>query len=540
MKFEKQFILLSICLLLTNCALSASNSTTAQSKPVSQSKTAISPMTSKSAPILTCNRDILNSHGLEGLVTPQAITFESCGTIRRSCCTRGDEVKIAENWLYGKERKKIKSYYEADRKVYTELWRQLSKVSVYADTLIEKIPKAMSNCKLLAQSVAQFEIEEVKGRALQNLRNMSDFFQTVHSGYSCSICNFDNHAFIDAPSKTLVFSKNFCRELVKKTLPPLLLFQADIVQLLNIITKLLTSCTSDGNLIFKAEFPSHLMFVEDKLRSFKLNQCMKFRNSRSNWFDNCKDLCQNFHPAKFSSYFAPHKLQITKFTRFVKTKLNDLKKAAEKVTRSYGVLTVQMPTMAEVKTTAKPGQGSSATPTASSTEARDKTPATANNASPNLPAPAQTTQSPATSPSQSTPGATNQVKPPGSRKLQVKKNGSKPSATKKVSANIFKLIPGAKVDTSEWKVEFASRGFDLLVEGEAARISERVLKRIKTSLMLERLNITSPNVTRWMTANTTFVMVNDTGVNIETSSRLLNNAGIMSLFTFMFSALITL
>lgn len=549
MKFEKQFILFSVWLLLANSSFSAASST--PQKP-QQTTTKVQPTTAatnKPAPILTCNRDILNAHGLEGLITPQALTFESCGTIHRSCCTREDEVRLAENWLYGQERKKIKSRYESDRKVYLNLWRQLSKVTTYGESLIEKIPKALSNCKLLAKSVIQFEIEEVKAKALENLRNMSDFFQTVHSGYTCSLCNFDNHAFIDAPNKTMVFSKNFCREIVKKTLPPLLVFQADIVKLLNIITKLLTSCNAEGNLLFKADFPSHLLFIEDKLRSFKLNQCLKFRNNRNLWFKNCRNVCQNFHPAKFSTYFAPHKIQIVKFTRFVKTKLDELKKQGEKVTRSFGVLTVQVPTMAEVKTTAKASAGSSVTSTASLTKPNAQATATTQNnqakpatgtspqitssqAQPNQPAPAQNTQP--------TSGTTPQVKPPGSRKLNVKNSQTKSSSTKKISKNIFKLIPGAKVDTSEWKVAFSNRGIDLLVEGESARINERTLKRIKTSLMLERMNITAPNVTDWMAANTTYLIVNDTGINVETTSRLLNNAGVFTVLTFMLSAFIVL
>jgi hypothetical protein len=518
MKFEKQFILFSVWLLLTTTTLSAANSAPA-TPPQSGTKTANAGDAKKTAPILTCNRDILNAHGLEGLATPQALTFESCGTIRRSCCTREDEVRIAENWLYGQERKRINKHYEADRKIYVNLWRQLSKVTAYAESLITKIPKALSNCKLLANSVLQFELDDVKGKALENLRRMSEFMKTAHSGYACSICNFDNHAFIDAQNKTLVVSKNFCREIVKRTLRPLSVLQDDIINVLNIITKLLTACTSEGRLLSHADFPSHLLFVENKARSFKLNQCMKFKNDATLWYDNCRDICNNFHPAKFTSYFAPHKLQITHFTKFVVKKMAELKKQEEKVTRNFGVLTVQMPTMAEVKTTAKSAEATKSIPKPNKAKV--------------------TTPTPAPAPAPATP-----AKLPGARKLKVNltpDNKKSSTAVKKAkSKNIFKIVPNSAIDTAKWKIVYSKRGFDFLAEGESARITERTLKRLKTSMMLERMNVTASNVGQWIAGNTTYVVVNDTGINVETTSRLLNSAGLFSVFSFMLSALIIL
>ena len=57
--------------------------------------------------------------------------------------------------------------------------------------------KKIANCKVIAQRIQSFEIDKLLPKIKQNLRKMEDFFYDSYKGFYCSICNYENHKFIE-------------------------------------------------------------------------------------------------------------------------------------------------------------------------------------------------------------------------------------------------------------------------------------------------------------------------------------------------------
>ena len=47
----------------------------------------------------------------------------------------------------------------------------------------------MSNCKVLAERVSNFQIPELEKIIRINLKKMEDFFYDSYKGFYCAICN---------------------------------------------------------------------------------------------------------------------------------------------------------------------------------------------------------------------------------------------------------------------------------------------------------------------------------------------------------------
>ena len=55
----------------------------------------------------------------------------------------------------------------------------------------------MSNCRLLAERITKFQIEDLKSAITKNINDMKEFFETTYKGFYCSLCDYDNHKFFD-------------------------------------------------------------------------------------------------------------------------------------------------------------------------------------------------------------------------------------------------------------------------------------------------------------------------------------------------------
>lgn len=459
MKFKTQLFLFSLGLTLLSPA-NAQTGAKGASKPPAPIEIALPSLN------LACNQELLQSHGLEGLPEPKIIPFESCGNVRRNCCTRTDEVRLGENWTVNKEGLRIEDEYEATLTVYKSVVNELSKVSQFANQMAGSIPKRLSNCKLLAQRVAQFEVDEVKKQAMKNLYKMKEFLVNAHKGYYCAICNYDNHPFLISKQTTMVLSIDFCRELAKNTISPLLVFEIDILKLLNTVTKYLSSCDGLGVLKADAEFPPELVFLEDRARKRKLAQCLSRANVPGQWLHSCMNICKDFHPTRLSNYLVPLRDKMQVHADYMRRRLSKLATERQVGTKTFGVLTP--PTSTLQQSQAKDVKTS---PTATPKSAQ--------------PAPPQT-------PTVSKQG----------RVLNASTTGGQQPA-KPATPSLYRLIPGSKTNTADWKIVYRRNGIALHDEGRTARFNTKLISKLKRVLLFERQNITALNMSNWMIRNVT-------------------------------------
>jgi hypothetical protein len=271
----------------------------------------------------TCFRSLVETYSMEGLDEPEQLSLKMCGNVRKTCCQIKDQETMFTNWVHGKEEENIEEHYSRNAKIYEELITQLVEVQKYATHTKGVIVKKVSNCKLLAERILNFEVSQVEKKILENLENLKKFFIQSYKGFYCTICNHDNHRFFKKEANTVLFSEKFCRDIIEQNLPSLLTFHVDVIKLLNLVTKFVTSCDMKGEYNLEATFPKDLVFAQSKEVVSSLRACRDNRNKKE-WFSYCKEVCMNFQLTKFPKFFEPNVEEINKYNAFLKKSNQDL------------------------------------------------------------------------------------------------------------------------------------------------------------------------------------------------------------------------
>lgn len=268
-----------------------------------------------------CQRSVLSSYGLVGLDVASNATIEMCPRIDRTCCDPRDQLIFYRNYRLGGEALEVRTRYQNLNSVYNNLVCSLGKVYTAAEQLLEKVRrKKATNCGLIASKVMAYDIGGISNKIQENLLRMKDFFKTSYDGFYCSLCDADNHMFINTTQKNVVFSAQFCRQMVDQTLPVLLLFHVQIVKYLNLVAKFLVSCSYTGDYRVGQEAPPGLLFTVDRAVQRQLYACRDNRNSVE-WLRVCSPICSNFKISEFSTFFEPNVDRIANFTTFINNQL---------------------------------------------------------------------------------------------------------------------------------------------------------------------------------------------------------------------------
>jgi len=243
-----------------------------------------------------------------------------CPSITKTCCQNIDQEVMFSNWVHDKEEETVNNRYNNNAKVYQELITHLIQVQDFAKAMRKSIAKRVSNCKLISERIMNFEVRGIESQITKNLEKMREFFKETYKGFYCSVCNYENQKFFDLNTKTVVFSEKFCRDIVENALGPLLVLHVDIIKYLNLVTKFVTSCDSQGEYNLEAEFPKSFTFFEITENREMLESCRTNRNAKD-WFSYCKDVCMNFQIYSFSSFFEPNVNEIRTYNEFLKNQL---------------------------------------------------------------------------------------------------------------------------------------------------------------------------------------------------------------------------
>ena len=273
-----------------------------------------------------CNKDLLETYSLTGLDIPAVDKIEMCPSITRTCCLKQDQQIMFTNFIHGGEHQAVIDHYSKVTGAYYDLIEKLAEVQEFAKNMKNNIVKKIANCKLLAERILNYEVSQVQEQIRQNLAKVQELFETAAAGFYCTICNFDNHKYFDDNTKTIFFSEKFCRDIVERTLPSLLLFHVDIVKHANLVTKFVSSCDFTGTYNMDAVPPADFAFAIVNENMQDLQACRDNRNKRE-WFSYCKDICSQFQIVTFADYFQPNLALITGYTTYLTKTLGTLTQA---------------------------------------------------------------------------------------------------------------------------------------------------------------------------------------------------------------------
>jgi len=311
---------------------------------------------------VTCNQNLMKSYGLRGLAKAEMMHLSLCPRVQVSCCTQQDQILFYRSYKLGGQARRIKHRYQKMNYIYGGVINALQKVNSAAVVLRYRLRKQQaSNCGLLADKLVAYNIEGLAQKIFENIKRMEQFFKTSYSGFYCSLCDGENHKFINAKRSEVVFSAKFCHGLVSHSLPVLLLFHVEIQKYLKLVAKFLISCNHAGRYHVGRRIPKFLQFDVDERMEESLNDCKRDRNHR-NWFTACKPVCQNFKLTEFTAAFQPNLDVMLKHTKFIHRKLIGFNTETEILPNAFAG--VKTPKAKAQPGAAKPGAAPVAAPRA--------------------------------------------------------------------------------------------------------------------------------------------------------------------------------
>lgn len=189
----------------------------------------------------------------------------------------------------------------------------------------------MSNCKMMATRMLQFQLETISPKVQHSMKRMHEFFVTTYSGVGCMLCNADYQPMFDGAKKTVTVSEHFCREMTSSSLHVLLYLHVHYVRFYKLASNFMSKCDHAGNYNEEAAVPADAAIKVDEGKEKDLLACKEFRND-GNWMTSCGAICEEFNLVKIEETFFPHidsYIAATKFLTDRHTAIVDGKKAAE-------------------------------------------------------------------------------------------------------------------------------------------------------------------------------------------------------------------
>ena len=268
-----------------------------------------------------CNVELIQNYGLHGLNVAERVSLKMCPDVQHSCCQESDQMEIYFNWIGSHKKKLVTAHYKDVADLYVNFFDELKEVHSFSEKIMRMLEqKPVANCKIIAQVLKKFSIRELEQKIRENFRQMEQFFMESYQGFYCSICNYDNHQFINKEKATVTMSSKFCRDIVESTLPTLLFFYDDLTLYLNTVTRFLESCNYQGKYKTIEELPEKHKLSPNPDFVKSLNECADNRNKDS-WLHFCAPICENFSLAKLNQFFEPRRKEITKYIKYIKSTL---------------------------------------------------------------------------------------------------------------------------------------------------------------------------------------------------------------------------
>lgn len=166
------------------------------------------------------------------------------------------------------------------------------------------------------------QIDYVRPKLEDQLVYMFSFLEKSFRGLYCSICDSQNHKFVDVKNNTVTISDSYCRESIINVLKPMLYLHDLLHKYTNLVSKFIISCDYKGKFEDRVPSPDHLFHTEYKNRGI-LNQCNENVN-KVDWLESCENVCNQVEITQFNLQFlAPHIKQYMEYNHFLQEKLDE-------------------------------------------------------------------------------------------------------------------------------------------------------------------------------------------------------------------------
>lgn len=245
-----------------------------------------------------CKTDLLYSYGVQ---SPKYINHTSlmCGGDEpESCCSLNDETRLTKEWKKTNQYR-IKPYMSAYVYLTKKIFNYYEDLIVLAKYIYVN-PESTEECKVAAeQLVMDYVYREEVVKFMDRLEIMLNNMASMRKGFYCSICSVYNQRFFDTQTKKLIFSNDFCENLVEFSVSETHYKAKKVLPVFNRMNTII-NCKD------KIESPEEIL-IELEAEDFeKIDKCYNsYRDHREPliFINNCIDYCRKFSLSSASEIF---------------------------------------------------------------------------------------------------------------------------------------------------------------------------------------------------------------------------------------------
>lgn len=278
----------------------------------------------------TCKTSIVRAFGLRSLIVPNQ-SNSLCRNVDVNCCTRNDQMKIHKTWNQI-SKGAIEGYHDLNLGKFGALVSFFRMKDSYRFSEVVKVfDKIVKPPEVFQQHLEEVTslIERYDGKfyvgLIQHLIDegrMKVFNSKVlqlRQNVLCTICNWNDHGYINNESMTVTYKYSFCNSLVENFLPVLDKKYSKIIKVLVFIDEFMYLIS--GRPIFdpldRQTFQRYGLIID---------RCSKKQDS----IDECADVCREFNLNKFTYMFDGENEPLVTFLIAVKERLEPIMNVDEK------------------------------------------------------------------------------------------------------------------------------------------------------------------------------------------------------------------
>jgi hypothetical protein len=248
------------------------------------------------API--CNKDLLFSYGVSEPKYLKATPMLCGGLEKETCCSHNDETKLLNTWNTH-NRTNIKPYLDGTVLLTKSILNYYEDLIVLAKYIYLN-PKSKSDCKASAEHlVTNYMYKDEITNFVAKLEKLMNNISILRKGFYCVMCSVKNQKYFDVDAKKIIFSNNFCRNLVESSIEETYYKVNQFLPTLSHINTIL-NCKDGSKIVEKVD----IEVSEEKLGDVNIcyNSYKEFKDPLL-YLEKCFDFCKNYSLTSASEIF---------------------------------------------------------------------------------------------------------------------------------------------------------------------------------------------------------------------------------------------
>lgn len=277
--------------------------------------------------IPNCQAPLLESYGFSGMNVSHKEKVPFCQHIVNSCCDHDDQIWMYRSWSKDGVATNMYNRLEYFNNSYVEFINAVAQGAQVATKIGSRI-SATNNCKVLSNSIKQFQVSDVNFYLENIAKAYFGYHGSNFKSFYCTLCDADSHKYFDLTQQKIHYHYRHCKDIAANSLPFLLYFHVHFVKLVNLVVDFVASCDSEGAytkvVIDEAQFKMQI----DRTVRRDLFRCKNQRNSRS-WYKACLPICKKYSMTKLNEFFLPNFKKLGPISSFIESNIQIIENHAE-------------------------------------------------------------------------------------------------------------------------------------------------------------------------------------------------------------------